>query len=87
MSGVRVWKVLLGVEEQVVIEGVDLEAADGGEAVLVASVRAVGRRASRCGPCLCRCPGYERGDGRRRWRGPVLDHGHADSGALLGEAG
>jgi transposase len=61
--------VLLGVEREVVVEGVDLEVADGGEAVLVASVRPVRRRASRCGQCLRRCPGYDRGDGRRRWRG------------------
>jgi len=69
VSGVRVWKVLLGVEQHVALEGVDLEVADGGEAVLVASVRPVRRRASRCGQCLRRCPGYDRGDGRRRWRG------------------
>ena len=69
MSGVRVWKVLLGVEQHVVVEAVELEVGDGGEAVVVASVRAARRRASRCGQCRRRCPGYDRGDGRRRWRG------------------
>lgn len=69
MSGVRVWKVVLGVEQHVVIEGVDLEVTDGGDVVVVASVRASRRQASRCGQCLRRCPGYDRGDGRRRWRG------------------
>jgi transposase len=57
------------VEQHVVVEGIDLEVADGGEVVLVASVRAARRWASRCGQCLRRCPGYDRGDGRRRWRG------------------
>ena len=69
MSGIRVWKVLLGVERHVVIEGVELEVADDGEATLVASVRPTKRRTSRCGQCLRGCPGYDRGDGRRRWRG------------------
>jgi transposase len=69
VSGVRVWKVLLGVERQVVVEDVELEVVDGGEAVLVASVRPTKRRMSRCGQCLRACPGYDRGDGRRRWRG------------------
>jgi transposase len=69
VSGVSVWKVLLGVERHVVVEGVDLEVADGGEAVLVASVRPVRRRVLRCGQCQRRSPGYDRGEGRRRWRG------------------
>ena len=69
MSGVSVWKVLLGVEQHVVVEAVELEVSDGGEAVVVASVRPARRRASRCGRCRRRCPGYDRGDGRRRWRG------------------
>jgi transposase len=69
VSGVSVWKVLLGVERHVVVEGVDLEVTDGGEFVVVASVRPVRRWVSRCGRCQRRCPGYDRGDGRRRWRG------------------
>jgi len=36
---------------------------------VVASVRVARRAASRCGRCRRRCPGYDRGDGRRRWRG------------------
>jgi hypothetical protein len=35
VSGVSVWKVLLGVEQRVVVEGVDLEVAAGGETVVV----------------------------------------------------
>ena len=68
MSGVRVWKVLLGVEQHVVVEGVDLEVSDG-EVVLVASVRPTMRWGRRCGQCLRRSPGYDRGGGTRRWRG------------------
>lgn len=69
MSGVRVWKVLLGVERHVVVEGVDLEVTDDGEVVLVASVRPTRRWGTRCGQCLRRSPGYDRGGGTRRWRG------------------
>jgi transposase len=69
VRGVSVWKVLLGVERHVVVENVEVEVADGGEAVVVASVRPGKRWASRCGQCRRRCPGYDRGDGRRRWRG------------------
>ena len=66
---------LLGVEERVVIEDVEVEVADGGERVVVVSVRVSRRGSSRCGWCLRRCPGYDRGQGRRRWRG--LDLGSA----------
>lgn len=69
MSGVRVWKVLLGVEQHVVIEDVEVEVAQDGDVVLVASVRTSKRATSRCGRCGRRCPGYDRGQGRRRWRG------------------
>jgi transposase len=67
----RVWRVVLGVEHTV-IEGVALEPAGTGE-VLVARVRPVGSRRNRCGRCGRRCPGYDQGEGRRRWRG--LDAG------------
>lgn len=68
MPGVRVWKVLLGVEQRVVVEGIDLEVAEDGQAVVVASVRPSKRWGLRCGRCRRRCPGYDRGK-RRRWRG------------------
>jgi transposase len=63
------WRTLLGVEKTVV-EGVELDHEGG---VLVASVRPTGSMRSRCGQCLRRCPGYDRGEGRRRWR--TLDAG------------
>ena len=71
-NGVRnatLWAVLLGVEN-VVIEGVEY---DEEQRVLVACVRPSRRAASRCGRCQRRAPGYDRGEGRRRWR--ALDLG------------
>ena len=66
MRTVRVWKQLLGVEHTVV-ESVDFEVEGAGE-VLVAKVRPTRSRRLRCGLCFRRCPGYDQGDGRRRWR-------------------
>lgn len=63
----RVFKVLLGVE-CTVIESLGVEAGGGGDVVVV-GVRPVKRAASRCAACRRRCPGYDRGEGRRRWRG------------------
>ena len=70
MQLAKVWQRLLGVEATV-IERVEFDEDD--EAI-VASVRprkGAGKR--RCGRCGRRCPGYDRGDGRRRWR--TLDLG------------
>jgi len=67
VRAVRVWKAVLGVQHTV-IEGVDLEPAGAGE-VLVARVRPTRSRTGRCGRCGRRGPGYDRGQGRRRWRG------------------
>ena len=67
MRAARVWRSVLGVEHTV-IESVELE-ADGGGEVLVARVRPTRTRRGRCGQCQRRAPGYDRGEGRRRWRG------------------
>ena len=64
-----IWRTLLGVEKTVV-EDVDLDPVAG---VLVASVRPTGSARNRCGACLKRCPRYDGGAGRRRWR--ALDAG------------
>ena len=67
MRTARVFQRLLGVE-QAVIERVEL-VEERGEEVLVAAVRPYRSRRSRCSRCDRKCPGYDGGDGRRRWRG------------------
>lgn len=68
-----VWARMVGAQGAVV-EGVDLEESPGGDGVvLVVSVRVSRRGRRRCGVCQRRCPGYDRGAGRRRWR--ALDLG------------
>jgi transposase len=64
----RLWARLLGVE-RAVIEGVELDE----EGSLVVAVRPGWRERKRCGVCRRRCPGYDEGEGRRRWR--MLDLG------------
>ena len=67
MRGGRVFASLLGLG-RVVVESVRTE-----EGALVVRVRPRGRERSRCGICGRRAPGYDRGEGRRRWR--ALDLG------------
>lgn len=69
MRGTRVWARLLGVE-RAIVEDVELQEVTG---ALVVSVRLQRRDRGRCGLCRRRCPGYDAGDGRRRWR--ALDLG------------
>lgn len=64
MRNGRVWAGLLGVEKAIV-ERVDVDEDAG---LLVAHVRAWRRERGRCGICRQRCPGYDAGQGRRRWR-------------------
>ncbi len=69
-NGVRkssIWRRLLGVEK-VVVEDVRME-SEG----LVVAVRLYRRQRHRCGRCGRRCPRYDAGEGRRRWR--ALDLG------------
>jgi len=66
---VRIWKKLLGLR-LAVIEEVRF---DGPEGALVVSVRPNARERGRCPHCRRRCPGYDWGEGRRRWR--ALDLG------------
>ena len=51
-----------------VLEDVRMEGPD-----VIASVRLARRQRDRCGICRRRCPGYDAGEGRRRWR--TLDFG------------
>ncbi|WP_115728374.1 ISL3 family transposase [Actinomyces culturomici] len=71
MQSRTLWRGLLGVEKTVVEDvGVD----ELGDVVrLVAHVRPTSRARSRCGVCGRRSGLYDRGEGRRRWRG--LDFG------------
>ena len=64
MQNATLWRALLGVEKTVV-EGVEF---DPDERALIAGVRPKQQAASRCGRCRRRARGYDRGEGRRRWR-------------------
>jgi transposase len=66
---VSLWREVLGVEKTVIERLVFDEDAD----LLVAHVRPTSRARWRCGVCGRRCPGYDTGEGRRRWR--ALDLG------------
>ena len=68
MRGTRVWARLLGLQGAVV-EGVDT----GSEGEVVVAVRPRYRERDRCGVCRRRSPGFDLGEGRRRWR--ALDLG------------
>ncbi|MDQ2728589.1 MAG: ISL3 family transposase [Actinomycetota bacterium] len=69
MRFAKLWQRLLGVE-RTVIEGVVFDEDAG---AVVASVRPRKGATRRCGVCGRRCPWYDRGEGRRRWR--ALDLG------------
>ena len=63
-----------GVEKASVVDVWFEESAGVGHGVIaVIAVRAWKRERSRCGVCRRRCPGYDAGAGRRRWR--TLDLG------------
>ena len=68
MRQTRVWARLLGVQGTIV-EDVSVEEDEEGEmAALVVAVRLRRGDVGRCGKCRRRSPGYDRGEGRRRWR-------------------
>jgi transposase len=69
VQNATLWRALLGVERAVVEE---IEFVED-EQLLVAHVRPRRRARGRCGRCGRRCPGYDAGEGRRRWR--ALDLG------------
>jgi transposase len=64
----RVWASLLGIDRAVVEE---VRIDDDG--ALIVSVRPKARELERCGVCRRRSPGFDLGEGRRRWR--TLDVG------------
>jgi transposase len=65
----KVWARACGLA-RTVVEGVRIDDVDGS---IVVSVRPTARARGRCGRCYRRSPGYDRGEGRRRWR--ALDAG------------
>jgi len=65
----RLWKRLLGVEHTVIEQVLYDPDADA----VVAVVRPTRSRRQRCPTCQRRCPGYDQGEGRCRWR--ALDLG------------
>lgn len=69
MRNTRVFRALLGVQKTI-IEGVDV---DEEELLLIVRARPARGARGRCGVCQRRCGGYDRGEGRRRWR--ALDAG------------
>ena len=74
----RVWARLLGLE-RAVVESVEID--DEGQVVV--AVRPHHRERDRCGVCGRRAPGFDLGEGRRRWRaldlGTTIAHLEADA--------
>lgn len=70
MRGIRVWARLLGLR-RAVVEDVWV----GDEREVIVAVRPTWRERDRCGICRRRSPGFDLGEGRRRWR--ALDLGTA----------
>ncbi len=68
MRGTRVWAGLLGLQ-RAVVEDVRI----GSEGEVAVAVRPRWRERDRCGVCRRRSPGFDMGEGRRRWR--ALDLG------------
>ncbi|MDQ3938674.1 MAG: ISL3 family transposase [Chloroflexota bacterium] len=68
MRGTRVWARLLGLQ-RAVVEDVGM----GSEGEVIVRVRPAWRERDRCGVCRRRSPGFDLGEGRRRWR--ALDLG------------
>ena len=73
MRIVRLFRGLLGVDQRTVIEGIEFDEDGDGVARVVARVRPRSGVLGRCGRCQRRAPFYDRGEGRRQWRG--LDWG------------
>jgi transposase len=73
VRNVRLWRALLGVDKRTVIEDIEFGDDCGDAEVVVAHVRPRRGALGRCGRCRRKAPWYDRGEGRRRWRG--LDWG------------
>ncbi|MFH5228541.1 transposase family protein, partial [Antrihabitans spumae] len=64
MRDSRIWRLVLGVQDTV-IERVVFDEDAG---AVIVSVRPQAKAKYRCGLCRARCPRYDGGVGRRRWR-------------------
>ncbi|HAS12147.1 MAG TPA: ISL3 family transposase, partial [Acidimicrobiaceae bacterium] len=69
MQNNRVWARACGLT-RTVVEGVRIDEADGS---VIVSARPNAKARGRCGRCQRPAPGYDQGEGRRRWR--ALDAG------------
>ena len=80
MFGADVWRRVVGVDKATVIESVEIDEELN---AVVAHVRPRKATKRRCGRCGVRAPGYDQGEGRRRWRcldlGTVQCYLEADS--------
>lgn len=65
MFGTNVWRQIVGVDKATVIEDVEVDEELDAVVVHVRPRRSTKRR---CGRCGMRAPGYDQGEGRRRWR-------------------
>jgi transposase len=65
----RLWRALLGVDKRAVIEEIEFDDDGADGEVVVAHVRPRRGARGRCGRCGRKAPSYDRGEGRRRWRG------------------
>ena len=65
MLAANVWRRMLGVDKSTVIETVEVDETVN---AVVAHVRPRRATKRRCGRCGVRAPGYDQGEGRRRWR-------------------
>ena len=59
-------KYIAGVK-RMVVENVEIENAETDPAIII-RVRPAKRDSCRCGICGKKCSGYDKGNGRRRWR-------------------
>lgn len=72
MLSASVWRRMVGIDDRTVIERVDFDDELDAVVVCVRPNRRLVRR-PRCGRCGRRAPGYDQGEGRRKWR--ALDLG------------
>ncbi|MCW4467317.1 ISL3 family transposase [Glutamicibacter sp. MNS18] len=73
MQKSTLWRSMLGVEKNTIIERVQEHESADGTSYVIAHARPTRKLKPRCGICHSRSPRYDHGQGRRRWR--ALDLG------------